>query len=88
VASEVNKVTGKVTVIGHTDNVPIKTARFPSNQVLSEERAATVVEYLASKGVAKGRLEAVGKGDGEPVGGNKTAADRAKNRRVEIVVTQ
>ncbi|MCY1509179.1 type IV/VI secretion system protein, DotU family [compost metagenome] len=88
VASEINKVTGKVTVIGHTDNVPIKTARFPSNQALSEERATMVMEYLAGKGVAKGRLEAVGKGDSEPLGSNTTAADRARNRRVEIVVTQ
>ena len=87
VAAEVNKVTGKVTVIGHSDNVPIKTARYPSNQVLSEERAATVTEYLASKGVAKSRLEAIGKGDSEPLADNKTPAARARNRRVEIVVT-
>ncbi|NUO86725.1 MAG: type VI secretion system protein TssL, partial [Cupriavidus sp.] len=88
VASEINKVTGKVTVVGHTDNVPIRTARFPSNQALSEERATMVVEYLAGKGVAKGRLEAVGKGDTEPLGPNTTPAERARNRRVEIVVTQ
>jgi type VI secretion system protein ImpK len=88
VAGEINKVTGKVTVIGHSDNVPIKTPRYPSNQALSEERAATVTEYLASKGVAKGRLEAIGKGANEPLGDNKTPAARAKNRRVEIVVTQ
>lgn len=88
VAAEIGKVNGKVTVIGHSDNVPIKTAKFPSNQALSEERAATVVEYLASKGVAKGRLEAIGKGDTEPVADNQTAAGRAQNRRVEIVVTQ
>ncbi|MGH8785696.1 MAG: type VI secretion system protein TssL, long form [Cupriavidus necator] len=88
VAAEINKVTGKVTVIGHSDNVPIKTARYPSNQVLSEERAATVTEYLASKGVAKSRLEAIGKGDTEPLTDNKTPAARARNRRVEIVVTQ
>ncbi|CAJ0803671.1 Outer membrane protein A [Ralstonia psammae] len=88
VAAEISKVNGKVTVIGHSDNVPIKTAKFPSNQALSDERAATVVEYLASKGVAKGRLEAIGKGDTEPVADNKTAAGRAQNRRVEIVVTQ
>ena len=88
VAAEISKVNGKVTVIGHSDNVPIKTAKFPSNQALSEERAATVVEYLASKGVAKGRLEAIGKGDTEPVADNQTAAGRAQNRRVEIVVTQ
>lgn len=88
VAGEINKVSGNVTVIGHSDNAPIKTARFPSNQALSEERAATVTEYLASKGVAKGRLEAIGKGDTEPLIDNKTPAARAKNRRVEIVVTQ
>ncbi|SOY53477.1 type VI secretion system protein TssL, long form [Cupriavidus taiwanensis] len=88
VAAEINKVAGKVTVIGHSDNVPIRTARYPSNQALSEERAATVTEYLASKGVAKSRLEAIGKGDAEPLADNKTPAGRAKNRRVEIVVTQ
>lgn len=88
VAAEIKKVTGKITVIGHSDNVPIKTPRYPSNQALSEERAATVTEYLASKGVAKGRLEAIGKGDSEPVADNKTPAARAMNRRVEIVVTQ
>lgn len=88
VAAEINKVSGKVTVIGHSDNIPIKSSRFPSNQALSEERAATVTEYLASKGIAKGRLEAIGKGDTEPQTDNKTPAARAKNRRVEIVVTQ
>ncbi|CAJ91810.1 type IVB secretion system protein IcmH/DotU [Cupriavidus necator] len=87
VAGEINKVSGKVTVVGHSDNVPIKTAKYPSNQVLSEERAATVTEYLASKGVAKNRLEAIGKGDSEPLTDNKTPAARARNRRVEIVVT-
>ncbi|AJG20689.1 type VI secretion system protein TssL, long form [Cupriavidus basilensis] len=88
VASEINKVQGKVQVIGHSDNQPIKSVRFPSNQVLSEERAAVVSAYLASQGVAKGRLEAIGKGDSEPVGDNKTIAGRAANRRVEVVVTQ
>jgi len=88
VAAEINKVTARVTVIGHSDNVPIRTARYPSNQALSEERAATVTEYLAGKGVAKGRLEAIGKGDTEPLTDNRTPAARAKNRRVEIVVTQ
>ncbi|MFK0380203.1 type VI secretion system protein TssL, long form [Pandoraea sp. NPDC090278] len=88
VAGEIGKVTGKVTVIGHSDNIPIRSAKYPSNQALSEERAATVSEYLATKGVAKGRLEAIGKGDAEPLADNKTADGRAKNRRVEIIVTQ
>ncbi len=88
VAAEIAKVPGKVTVTGHSDNQPIRTARFPSNQVLSEERAAHVSEDLASKGVAQGRLEAIGKGDTEPVADNTTSDGRAKNRRVEIDVTQ
>ncbi|WP_035823158.1 type VI secretion system protein TssL, long form [Cupriavidus sp. SK-4] len=88
VASEINKVEGKVQVIGHSDNQPIKSARFPSNQALSEERAAMVSEYLAGNGVAKGRLEAIGKGDSEPITDNQTPAARAANRRVEVVVTR
>lgn len=47
-----------------------------------------VSEYLASQGVAKRRLEAIGKGDTEPLTDNKTPAARAANRRVEVVVTQ
>jgi len=88
VASEINKVTGKVMVIGHSDSAPIRSSRYPSNQVLSEERAANVAEYLANKGIANGRLESLGKGDTEPLTDNKTPAARAMNRRVEIVVTQ
>lgn len=88
VGVEIAKVPGKVTVIGHSDNVPISTAKFASNQVLSEERAVHVAEYLTSKGVAQGRIEAVGKGDTEPVADNTRVAGRAKNRRVEIIVSQ
>lgn len=87
VATEIAKVPGKVIVTGHSDNQPIKTARFPSNQVLSEERAVHVAEYLAARGVAQGRLEAVGKGYTEPVADNATKDGRARNRRVQIVVT-
>ncbi|WP_458765164.1 type VI secretion system protein TssL, long form [Cupriavidus basilensis] len=88
VASEIKQVQGMVQVTGHSDNQPIKSARYASNQALSEERAAVVSEYLARKGVAKGRLEAIGKGDTEPLTDNKTPAARAANRRVEVVVTQ
>ncbi|CAJ0777246.1 Outer membrane protein A [Ralstonia condita] len=88
VADEIAKVPGKVTIIGHSDNQPISTAEFASNQVLSEERAVHVAEYLAGKGVVQNRIEAVGKGDTEPVADNTTWAGRAKNRRVEIIVSQ
>lgn len=88
VASEVNKVSGTVTVTGHTDNQPIHTAEFPSNQVLSEKRAAEVAALLVNKGVAESRLKIVGLGDTAPVEDNNTAEGRAKNRRVDILVTE
>ncbi|MQR02094.1 type VI secretion system protein TssL [Glaciimonas sp. GS1] len=87
VAAEVGKVSGAVQVIGHSDNQPIKTRQFPSNQVLSEERAASVGDVLQTGGVPADRLEIIGRGDSEPVASNANAAGRAKNRRVEIIVT-
>ncbi|WP_211455193.1 type VI secretion system protein TssL, long form [Collimonas antrihumi] len=88
VADQIAKVSGSVQVIGHTDNVPIKTAKFPNNQMLSEERAASVADALQIRGVSASRLDISGKGDSEPVAGNKTPAQRARNRRVEIIVRQ
>ncbi|MFC5472457.1 type VI secretion system protein TssL, long form [Paraherbaspirillum soli] len=88
VAREVARVGGHVRIIGHTDSQPIRTAEFPNNQVLSEKRAAFVGQYLQSRGTPGNRIEALGRGDSLPVAGNATAAERARNRRVEIVVTQ
>jgi type VI secretion system protein ImpK len=75
-----------VLVTGHSDNQPIRTARFPSNWHLSEERARTVSELLASQGVAAKRLRAEGRADAEPVAPNDSPASRALNRRVEITL--
>ncbi|WP_370643035.1 type VI secretion system protein TssL, long form [Bordetella sp. LUAb4] len=86
IASEIIKVPGKVTIIGHTDNIPIRSRYFPSNLALSQERANKVMQILQSAGVPSNRLEAVGKGETDPVGDNNTAQGRAQNRRVEIVV--
>ena len=88
VASEINRVMGAVGVIGHSDNSPIKTDAFPDNFVLSEERARSVADYLTSAGVLNSRLTVEGKGDSQPVADNKTAAGKAKNRRVQIIVSQ
>jgi len=85
-AGALSLATGMVLVIGHTDSDPITSAPFASNQELSEKRAAAVSEYLAGKGVARSRLEYVGKGDSEPLTNNATAKARAANRRVEIVL--
>jgi type VI secretion system protein ImpK len=88
VAREVARVGGSVTVIGHSDNQPIRTSEFPNNQVLSEKRAEFVAQVLKLHGTPADRIRAVGKGDTEPVGDNATVEGRALNRRVDIVVTQ
>ncbi|MPV71359.1 type VI secretion system protein TssL, long form [Burkholderia sp. BE17] len=88
IAGETAKVPGKVTVLGYTDNVPIRSRQFASNEALSEERATQVMQMLQAAGVPANRLEAVGKGDADPVGDNHTAQGRAQNRRVEILVAQ
>ena len=88
VADEINRVSGAVTVTGHTDNRPIRTAEFPSNQVLSEKRAAEVARLLSAQGVASTRINIIGKGDSEALADNATSGGRAKNRRVDIVVTE
>nr|WP_049868937.1 type VI secretion system protein TssL, long form [Paraburkholderia phytofirmans] len=87
IASEIGKVPGKVTVTGHTDNLPIRSRQFASNDALSEERATQVMQMLQASGVAAARLEAIGGGEANPIGDNATAQGRAQNRRVEITVT-
>lgn len=73
-------------ITGHTDNVPIKSARFPSNWELSTTRALTVARFLAQNGVAETRLSAAGYADTQPVTSNDTPEGRAQNRRIEIVL--
>ncbi|MBK6487161.1 MAG: OmpA family protein [Gemmatimonadetes bacterium] len=69
-----------VAIEGHTD----ATGDDAHNQSLSERRAAAVVAYLTTNGIAAARLAAVGKGESVPVGDNGTALGRAQNRRVVI----
>ena len=78
-------VPGQVLITGHSDNVPIRTLRFPSNWHLSQARADTVRNELA-KTVPIARLRAEGRADGEGVADNSTPAGRARNRRVEITL--
>jgi chemotaxis protein MotB len=77
----------RVNIKGHTDNVPIATAQFPSNWELSAVRATTVLRYLVDHGIGPpGRLTATGYGDLLPVASNDTPEGRARNRRVEFVL--
>jgi len=73
-------------VAGHTDNVPIQTARFPSNWELSNARAVQVVHFLIAQGMKPEALAAAGYGEFDPVASNDTPDSRAKNRRIEITL--
>ncbi len=73
-------------VEGHTDNVPINNAIFPSNWELSSARASSVVRLLVDSGVAQSRLTAIGHADNFPVGPNEMPDGRLRNRRVEIMI--
>lgn len=77
-----------VQVEGFTDNIPIKSVKYPTNWELSTARASAIVKYLASKGVAPERLSAVGYGEYQPVAANDTEEGRAQNRRVTIMVAK
>jgi type VI secretion system protein ImpK len=86
VADALDRVPGEIVVTGHTDDVPIRTARFPSNWELSAERAGSVVKLMAGKLKDPGRLKAEGLADSAPAAPNDSAANRARNRRVEIIL--
>jgi len=76
-------------VEGHTDNVPIRTAQFPSNWELSAARAVMVVRVLSELyGVPANHLAAVGHADTRPVTANLNAEQRTKNRRVEVIILE
>ena len=80
-----------IQVSGHTDNLPLGdklTAQFPSNWELSAARAVTVVRFLAEKAsVPPQRLVASGYGEWSPIASNKSPSGRARNRRIEILLT-
>jgi len=80
---------GAILVQGHTDNIPIKTSRFRSNWDLSSARAVSVAHELLQDGVIKAsRFEVSGKAETQPLVANDSAENRARNRRVEIVIRQ
>jgi type VI secretion system protein ImpK len=86
VAMALERVPGAIVVTGHTDDLPIRSARFPSNWELSTERAASVVKLMAGSLKDPARLRAEGLADSAPAAPNDSAANRARNRRVEIIL--
>jgi chemotaxis protein MotB len=78
---------GRVIVAGHTDNIPISTARFRSNWELSSARAVTVVHgLLKNPDIDPGRVMVEGHADSKPLMPNDTSENRAINRRVELIL--
>ena len=76
-------------MIGHTDNVPMRrNQRFSSNFSLSQSRAESVVILLTVVVSKPGRIMVEGLGDTRPIAPNDTAANRARNRRVEITLLE
>ena len=76
----------KVKVVGHADGMPVLRGSYRSNWDLSQARANSAAKYLKSKGIDAGRIEAVGKAHTDPVAPQNTAAGRAMNRRVEVIL--
>lgn len=86
VVEALNAVPGSTLVVGHTDNRPSRSIRFPSNWHLSQARAEHVAQFLQRKISDASRVTFEGRGDGEAIAPNDTDLNRAKNRRVEIIL--
>ena len=87
VGRTVSDSNGGIRIEGHTDNVPIAFSdRFKSNWDLSAARSAAVASYLTDSGIDQGRVTVAGFADTRSLETNDTAAGRAKNRRIEIIV--
>jgi chemotaxis protein MotB len=89
IAGVLNTTEGDIIVAGHTDNIPISTPQYPSNWVLSAARSANVVHYFnkTDKALAD-RMQIRAHSDTRPKADNDTRENRAKNRRVEIVIRE
>lgn len=89
IAALLAELPNTIQVEGHTDNLPIKTSHYPSNWELSAARATNIVRYfIEQRGLDPQRFAVGGYGEFRPIASNESAAGRAKNRRVDIVVLQ
>jgi len=86
VADALKDTQGGILVRGYSDNVPIRTLRFPSNWELSQARADAVKALLDERLADPARVRAEGRGEADPVAPNDTPENRARNRRVEITL--
>lgn len=88
IADALNGRPGTIEVVGHTDNQPIHTLRFPSNYDLSLARARAVGALIQAHLSQPDRVQEEGRGDTQPIAPNTTQAGRQQNRRVDILITK
>ncbi|SYZ73601.1 OmpA/MotB domain protein [Candidatus Zixiibacteriota bacterium] len=87
VAQSIKGMPNHIRIEGHTDNKPIRTSRYPSNWELSSARATEVVRYLTDNhDIGPTQISALGYGEYRPISPNNSDENRARNRRVDIVV--
>ena len=86
-ATTLKNIDNPLIIEGHTDTTPINTAQYPSNWELSTARATNIVKYLINNcGYSPKRLSAVGYGEFAPIVANDNVKNKAKNRRVDIII--
>jgi chemotaxis protein MotB len=87
IGKTIHELSNPVRLEGHTDSVPIHTARFHSNWELSASRSIVMLDLLATRsGIPRERMAIAGYADTAPIAANETPEGRAKNRRVDIVI--
>ncbi len=89
IATIISDTPYKINIVGHTDSLPINSDKFPSNWELSAARAGAVARFLiAATNLPPNHFEIIGRANFQPIANNDTEANRAKNRRVEIIITR
>lgn len=89
IVTTLTKIDNPVIIEGHTDTIPIKNTKYPSNWELSTARATNIISYMIQNGkIPPKRLCAVGYGEYAPIGDNTSISGRMLNRRVDIIVLE
>ena len=89
ISQELSATDGRITILGHTDNVPVGSgSRFANNEELSFARASSTLNFLRTQGISTERLFAAGYGADRPIASNNSLEGRQQNRRVEIILTR
>jgi len=88
VAQALNEQEGPIIIVGHSDNIPIRSSRYPSNMHLSLARAESVMRKVSELLDNPDRLKAEGRAAKDPIASNETREGRAKNRRIEVVLVR